>query len=54
MSHEYYGGSTDARINADIGGIPGRLTEIFERSRREARPTNAVADQLARERIGRV
>lgn len=51
VSHEYYGGSTDARIDADIQGIPGRLTEIFERARHEGRPTNAVADQLARERI---
>jgi leucine dehydrogenase len=51
VSHEYYGGSTDARIDADIAGIPERLTEIFDRSRRESRPTNAIADQLARERI---
>jgi leucine dehydrogenase len=53
VSHEYYGGSTNARIDADIHGIPERLTEIFERSRRESRPTNEIADQLARERIGR-
>jgi leucine dehydrogenase len=51
VSHEYYGGSSDARIDADIQGIPGRLTEIFERARRENRPTNVVADQLAREKI---
>lgn len=51
VSHEYYGGSTDARIDADIEGIPARLTEIFERARRDCRPTNVVADQLARERI---
>ena len=29
---------------ADIQGIPARLTEIFERARRESRTTNAVAD----------
>jgi hypothetical protein len=27
------------------------LSDIFERSRRENRPTNAVADELARARI---
>jgi hypothetical protein len=29
------------------------LMEIFERARRDGRATNAVADQMARERIGR-
>jgi leucine dehydrogenase len=51
ISHEYYGGSTDALIDADLQGIPARLGEIFERARRESRATNAIADQLARERI---
>lgn len=51
VSHEYRGGSTNERIDADIQGIPERLTEIFERSRRESRPTNLIADALARERI---
>jgi leucine dehydrogenase len=49
--HEYYGTSSEAQVSAAIGGIPARLTEIFERSRRENRPTNAVADELARARI---
>ena len=51
-TREYLGGSSEAQVNAEIHGIPARLTEIFERSRRESRPTNAVADQLAQERIG--
>jgi len=50
VAREYYGG-TEAQVLADIEAIPGRLTEIFERARRENRPTNAVADQMARERI---
>jgi leucine dehydrogenase len=50
-AREYLGGGTDAQVTAEIGGIPARLLEIFERARRENRPTNAVADQLARERI---
>jgi leucine dehydrogenase len=53
VAREYYGGATEAQVTAEIQGIPARLTEIFERARRENRPTNAVADQMARERIGR-
>jgi len=49
---EYHGGATEAQVIADIHGIPGRLTEIFERARRENRTTNAVADEMARERLG--
>jgi leucine dehydrogenase len=49
--HEYYGTSNEAQVSAAIALIPGRLTEIFERSRRENRPTNQVADELARARI---
>jgi leucine dehydrogenase len=53
VAREYYGGGTEAQVTAEIHEIPGRLTEIFERGRRENRTTNAVADQMARERIGR-
>jgi len=53
VSHEYHGGSTEAAVIAAIQGIPARLTEIFERARRENRTTNAVADEMARERLGR-
>jgi leucine dehydrogenase len=53
VAREYRGGATEAQVTTEIQGIPARLTEIFERSRREGRPTNAVADQMARERIGR-
>jgi leucine dehydrogenase len=52
VSREYQGGS-EAQVHADIEHIPGRLTEIFERARRENRTTNAVADQMARERLAR-
>ena len=52
VAREYYGG-TEAQVTTEIHEIPARLSEIFERSRRENRPTNAVADQMARERIGR-
>ncbi len=53
VAREYNGGVTDAQVTSEIHGIPGRLTEIFERSRREGRATNAVADEMARERIER-
>jgi leucine dehydrogenase len=51
--HEYRGDSTEAHVIADIQRIPARLIEIFERSRRENRTTNAVADEMARERLVR-
>jgi hypothetical protein len=38
-------------VTAEIYGIPARLMEIFERARRENRTTNAVADQMAQDRI---
>ena len=53
VSREYHGGATEAQVIADIHAIPVRLTEIFERARRENRTTNAVADEMARERLGR-
>ena len=53
VSREYQGGASEAQVIADIQAIPSRLTEIFERARRENRPTNQVADQMARERLGR-
>jgi leucine dehydrogenase len=51
VAREYYGG-TEAQVIEDIQGIPERLTEVFERARRENRTTNEVADQMARERLG--
>ena len=50
VAREYYGG-TEGQVIEDIQGIPARLTEIFERARRENRPTSEVADAIARERL---
>jgi leucine dehydrogenase len=50
VSREYHGGS-EAQVLDDIGQIPERLTKIFERAQRENRATNAVADEMARERL---
>jgi leucine dehydrogenase len=52
VAREYQGGATSAEVRAEIGKIPARLTEIFERARREGRATSAVADEMARERLG--
>jgi leucine dehydrogenase len=52
VAREYQGGVSEAQVIADIQAIPGRLQEIFERARRENRTTNAIADQMARERLG--
>jgi leucine dehydrogenase len=51
VSHEYRGGGTAAQVKAEIERIPVRLTEIFERARREGRPTSVIADQMARDRL---
>jgi len=53
VAREYQGGMSEAEVTAEIYGIPARLMEIFERARRENRTTNAVADQMAQERIHR-
>jgi leucine dehydrogenase len=53
VAREYLGNTTEAQVIAEIHGIPARLAEIFERSRREKQPTSAIADAVARERIGR-
>lgn len=52
VAREYLGGATEADVMAELHGIPARLLEIFERARRENRPTNFIADQVARELIG--
>ncbi len=51
VAHEYRGGATAAQVKAEIERIPVRLTEIFERGRREDRPTSSIADEMARERL---
>jgi leucine dehydrogenase len=51
VAHEYRGGASWAEVKAQIEKIPARLTEIFERARREGRPTSAVADRMAMDRL---
>jgi len=53
VAREYQGGASEEQVIAEIHRIPERLTEIFERARREGRATHVIADEMARERIGR-
>lgn len=53
VGREYLGGASTASIEQEIRKIPQRLTQIFERSRSTQRPTSDVADEMARERLGR-
>jgi leucine dehydrogenase len=48
VAREYYGGSSEAEVRAEIGGIPERLEQIFKEAKASNRPTNLIADVLAR------
>jgi leucine dehydrogenase len=51
VSHEYYGGSSDDRVRADIEKIPLRLQTLFAEANETGRPTNELADEYARRLI---
>lgn len=51
VSHEYYGGSSDDRVRADIEKIPLRLAALFAEAKETGRPTNELADEFARRLI---
>ena len=48
VAREYLGESSEEAVRSEIGRIPERLTEIFEESKQSGRPTNEIADELAR------
>ncbi len=48
VAREYAGGSSEDEVREEIGSIPVRLQAIFEEADRTGRPTNEVADELAR------
>ena len=52
MCYERTGGST-AALKAHIEGIETTLAEIFQRAEAEGATTTAIADRMARERLGR-
>lgn len=51
VGREYLGGASAASIEKEIGAIPHRLLEIFERSKSGHRPTSEVADEMAKKLI---
>ena len=51
VSHEYYGGSSEDQVRADVEKIPLRLQAIFAEANKTGRPTNELADELARRLI---
>ena len=51
VSHEYYGGSSEEKVRADVEKIPERLQALFAESKKSGRPTNELADEYARRLI---
>jgi leucine dehydrogenase len=51
VSHEYYGGSSEDKVRADVEKIPLRLQAIFAEADASRRPTNELADESARRLI---
>jgi leucine dehydrogenase len=48
VSREYFGNSSAAEVKADVQRIPDRLKQIFQEAESSQRPTNRIADDLAR------
>lgn len=53
VAHERLGLGDDEAAKIAIGRIGPRLLEIFKRAEQTGRPTNVVADEMARERLSR-
>ena len=53
MAHEYFGNSSEEQVRAEIGKIPGRLEAIFAEAKETSRPTNLIADDLARRLVAK-
>lgn len=48
VAHEYYGNGSEDQVRAEIARIPERLDAIFAEAQETGRPTNMIADELAR------
>ena len=48
VAHEYFGDSSEDAVRKDIARIPERLDELFAEAESSGRPTNVLADDLAR------
>ncbi len=51
VAAEYYGSSSENDVRADVGRIRDRLVDIFRQARETGRPTNELADELARKLV---
>jgi leucine dehydrogenase len=51
VAAEYYGGGSDDDVRTDVGRIKDRLTSIFREAKETGRPTNELADELARKLV---
>ena len=51
VAHEYHGNSSEEQVRNDIAKIPVRLDAIFKEARETGRPTNELADEMARRLI---
>jgi len=48
VAHEYFGDSSADHVQEAVERIPGRLDTIFARSQESGKPTNVIADDVAR------
>jgi leucine dehydrogenase len=48
VAHEYLGNSSEDQVRNEVNRIPERLHSIFAESKKINRPTNVIADELAR------
>ena len=48
VAHEYYDGSSEDAVRADVARIPERLEKIFNEAKTSKQPTNVIADEVAR------
>lgn len=53
VAREYLGNSTGEQVRSEVCRIPERLQQIFAAAASSARPTNEVADELARQIVAR-
>ena len=51
VAAEYYGGGSDDDVRNDVGRIKDRLSKIFREAKETGRPTNELADELARKLV---
>lgn len=48
VAHEYFGDSSETKVRAEIERIPERLQAIFRTAKETRKPTNIIADEIAR------